>query len=163
MKRHYLFILTAVCMLFGSRAMAQVESGFASANLNGIWQMCFYVSGNPDVPGELKPSNSFKILSDDGKFTNLTVIPNRGAIIIGSGTYKQTAPNAFTEHVEKNIHLPQLVGVDNVLEFEMKGGEVMIVKYFVKKDKEGNDIESWYYETWKRVKMPPVYPKDLVR
>ena len=24
-------------------------------------------------------------------------------------------------------------------------------------------IESWYYETWKRVKMPPVYPKDLVR
>ena len=52
---------------------------------------------------------------------------------------------------------------DNVLEFEMKGGEVMIVKYFVKKDNDGNDINSWYYETWKKVKMPPVYPKDLVR
>ena len=86
MKRRYLFILTAVFMLLGSRAMAQVESGFASANLNGIWQMCFYVSGNPEIPGELKPSNSFKILSDDGKFTNMVMIPNRGAIIIGSGT-----------------------------------------------------------------------------
>lgn len=63
--------------------------------------MCFYVSGTPQVPGELKPSNSFKILSDDGKFTNMTMIPNHGAIIIGSGTYRQTAPNAYTEHVEK--------------------------------------------------------------
>jgi len=115
------------------------------------------------VPGELKPSNSFKILSDDGKFTNMTMIPNHGAIIIGSGTYRQTAPNAYTEHVEKNLHLPQLVGVDNILEFEMKGGDVMVLKFFVKTDKDGNEINSWYYETWKRVKMPPVYPKDLVR
>ena len=163
MKRCLLFVLAAVFGLLGSQIKAQTESGFATANLEGIWQMCFYVSGNPDIPGELKPSNSFKILSDDGKFTNMTVIPNHGAIIIGSGTYKQTAPNAFTEHVEKNLHLPQLVGADNVLEFEMKGGEVMIVKFFVKKDNEGNDIDSWYYETWKRVKMPLAYPKDLVR
>ena len=98
--------------------MAQ-SSEFTPANLEGIWQMCFYVSGDPNIPGELKPSNSFKILSDDGKFTNMVMIPNKGAIIIGSGTYKQTAPNAFTEHVEKNLHLPQLVGIDNVLEFDM--------------------------------------------
>ena len=65
--------------------------------------------------------------------------------------------------MEKNLHLPQLVGVDNVLEFEMKGGEVMMVKFFVKKDPEGNEINSWYYETWKKVKMPAAYPKDLVR
>ena len=65
--------------------------------------------------------------------------------------------------MEKNLHLPQLVGVDNVLEFEMKGGEVMMVKFFVKKDPNGNEINSWYYETWKKVKMPAVYPKDLVR
>ena len=61
------------------------------------------------------------------------------------------------------LHLPQLVGVDNILEFEMKGGDVMVLKFFVKTDKDGNEINSWYYETWKRVKMPPVYPKDLVR
>lgn len=163
MKRCYLFVLTAICLLIGNRAMAQSEGVSFAADLRGVWQMCFYVSNNPDIPGELKPSNSFKILSDDGKFTNMTVVPNKGAIIIGSGTYKQSAPNAFTEHVEKNLHLPQLVGVDNVLEYEMKGGDVMIVKFFVKTDKEGNDINSWYYETWKRVKMPAVYPKDLVR
>jgi len=49
------------------------------------------------------------------------------------------------------------------LEFEMKGGDVMVLKFFVKTDKDGNDINSWYYETWKRVKMPAAYPKDLVR
>ncbi len=163
MKRHFLFVLFAMVLLMGSgRAMAQ-SSEFTPANLAGIWQMCFYVSGDPNIPGELKPSNSFKILSDDGKFTNMVMIPNKGAIIIGTGTYKQTAPNAFTEHVEKNLHLPQLVGVDNVLEFDMKGGEVMVVKFFVQKDTSGNEINSWYYETWKKVKMPATYPKDLVR
>ena len=160
MKRRILFFLVAMFLMSGiSKTMAQTTAD----DLKGIWQMCFYMSSDPTLPGELKPSNSFKILSDDGKFTNMTVIPNKGAIIIGSGTYKLTAPNAFTEHVEKNLHLPQLVGVDNVLEFDMKGGEVMMVKFFVKKDPEGNEINSWYYETWKKVKMPATYPKDLVR
>ena len=164
MKRKKLFLLMIAFLLIGtSRVVGQEKSDAAPVNLKGIWQMCFYVSGTPQVPGELKPSNSFKILSDDGKFTNMTMIPNHGAIIIGSGTYRQTAPNAYTEHVEKSLHLPQLVGVDNILEFEMKGGDVMVLKFFVKTDKDGNEINSWYYETWKRVKMPPVYPKDLVR
>lgn len=164
MKRHFLFSMIAVLLLLGSnRAMAQTASDAKPNALNGIWQMCFYVSGDPSIPGELKPSNSFKMLTDDGKFINMTVVPNHGAIIIGSGTYKQTAVNAFTEHVEKNLHLPQLVGKDNVLEYEMRGGDVMLVKFFVKKDAEGNDIDSWYYETWKKVKMPAVLPKDLVR
>ena len=163
MKRRFLFTLMALFFLLGvGRTMAQTNSAFEPADLKGIWQMCFYVSGDPDVPGELRPSNSFKILSDDGKFTNMTVIPNKGAIIIGSGTYEQTASNAYTEHVEKNLHLPQLVGVDNVLEFEMKG-DVMMLKFFVKEDPEGNKIDSWYYETWKKVVMPNAYPKDLVR
>ncbi len=164
MKRHYLFLMVTACLLASiSRVKGQETSVFTPVSLNGIWQMCFYVSGNPEHPGELKPSNSFKILSDDGKFTNMTVIPNHGAIIIGSGTYEQTAMNAYTEHVEKNLHLPQLVGVDNVLEFEMKEDDVMVLKFFVKTDNDGNEINSWYYETWKRVTMPAEYPKDLVR
>lgn len=162
MKRHSLFLMVIALMLIGTtRVMGQSVS--EPVSLKGIWQMCFYVSGNPEQPGELKPSNSFKILSDDGKFTNMTVIPNHGAIIIGSGTYDQTSDNAFVEHVKKNLHLPQLVGTDNVMQYEMKGGDVMIVKFFVKTDKDGNEINSWYHETWKRVVMPPAYPKDLVR
>ena len=115
MKRKKLFLLMIAFLLIGtSRVVGQEKSDAAPVNLKGIWQMCFYVSGTPQVPGELKPCNSFKILSDDCKFTNMTMIPNHGAIIIGSGTYRQTAPNAYTEHVEKNLHLPQLVGVDNI-------------------------------------------------
>ena len=160
MKCRVLFIVMALFLLSGfSKVMGQTTN----VGLNGIWQMCFYMSNDPSLPGELKPSNSFKILSDDGKFTNMVVIPNKGAIIIGSGTYRQTAPNAFTESVERNLHLPQLVGVDNVLEFEMKDGNVMMLKFFVKKDVNGNEINSWYYETWKKVEMPFAYPKDLVR
>ena len=163
MKRHFLFSMMAVLLLLGSgRMVAQTSNQTTPVELNGIWQMCFYVSGDPSIPGELKPSNSFKILTNDRQFVNLTVIPNQGAIINGSGTYKQTAVNAFTEHVEKNLHLPQLVGKDNVLEYEMNG-DIMLVKFFVKKDPDGNDINSWYYETWKKVKMPATYPKDLVR
>ena len=163
MKRHFLFSMMAVLLLLGSgRMVAQTSNQTTPVELNGIWQMCFYVSVDPSIPGELKPSNSFKILTNDGQFVNLTVIPNQGAIIIGSGTYKQTAVNAFTEHVEKNLHLPQLVGKDNVLKYEMNG-DIMLVKFFVKKDPDGNDINSWYYETWKKVRMPAVYPKDLVR
>lgn len=164
MKCRFLFTLMAMFFLLGvGKTMAQTKSAFEPADLKGIWQMCFYVSGDPSIPGELKPSNSFKILTNDGQFVNMTMIPNQGAIIIGSGTYKQTAVNAFTEHVERNLHLPQLVGKDNVLEYELKGDDVMLVKFFVKKDQEGNDINSWYYETWKKVRMPAVYPKDLVR
>ena len=133
MKRHSLFLLLIAFMLIGT-------SRVMGQNKSAV------------APADL-----------NGKFTNMTVIPNHGAIIIGAGTYKQTAENAYTEHVEKNLHLPQLVGSDNILEFEMKGGDVMVLKFFVKTDKDGNDINSWYYETWKRVKMPAAYPKDLVR
>ena len=158
MKQRILFFLVAMFLLSGiSKTIAQ------TTDLRGIWQMCFYMSSDPTLPGELKPSNSFKILTDDGKFINMTMIPNTGAIIIGSGTYKQLSPNSYVEHVEKNLHLPQLVGADNILEFEMKGGEVMMLKFFVKKDNDGNELNSWYYETWKKVKMPAVYPHDLVR
>ena len=159
MKMRVLFTMAVFFLLGMGKVMAQASK----ADLAGVWQMCFYMSSDPNLPGELKPSNSFKVLSEDGKFTNMVVIPNKGAIVIGSGTYKQTAPNAYTEHVEKNLHLPQLVGVDNVLEFEMRGGDVMVLKYFVQKDENGNQIDSWYYETWKKVKMPATYPKDLVR
>ena len=164
MKRCNFLILLSVLVWIGTgRAMAQGEKGNASSDLCGIWQMCFYVSSTPDIPGELKPSNSFKILSNDGRFTNMTVIPNRGAIIIGAGTYKCTSSNAFTEYAEKNLHLPQLTGGSNEMIYELKDDDIMFVKFFVKNDEDGNEINSWYYETWKKVKMPAAYPKDLVR
>jgi hypothetical protein len=147
----------------GAMAEKSKQKKQASEQLRGIWQMCFYVSGNPDVPGELKPSNSFKILSDDGKFTNIVVIPGRGSIILGSGTYVQKSDTLYVEHVERNLHLPSLVGSDNELQFQMRDDGVMVLKYFVKYDTQGNEIDSWYHETWKKVVMPDKIPEGMER
>ena len=89
MKQHYSFIILAAMLLGVINVMAQeTDSSFKPANLKGIWQMCFYVSESPDIPGELKPGNTFKVLTDDGHITNFTVIPNKGAIITGEGLYE---------------------------------------------------------------------------
>ena len=37
----------------------------------------------------LKPSNTFKVLSDDGRIVNFTMSPGKDAIITGYGTYQQ--------------------------------------------------------------------------
>ena len=76
-----------------------------------------------------------------------------------STAYHFSCPTTREVPISKNA----IISWNNILEFEMKGGDVMVLKFFVKTDKDGNEINSWYYETWKRVKMPPVYPKDLVR
>jgi len=58
MKRKKLFLLMIAFLLIGtSRVVGQEKSDAAPVNLKGIWQMCFYVSGTPQVPGELKPRN----------------------------------------------------------------------------------------------------------
>ena len=52
---------------------------------------------------------------------------------------------------------------DTVLEFEMGEGWFIHLKYFISKDLNGNELNCWYHETWKRVTMPPVFPEDIVR
>lgn len=165
MKRQYLIMLViALLCIPTTMAWGQKKGRFNQANLNGIWQMCFYVAETPNSPSTLRAGNTFKILAEDGHITNFTVIPGRGAIITGLGTYKQTASNVFRESMKKNIHLPMLDGQDNDLEFTMsEDGNIMSVKYFIEKDVQGNVVESWYYETWRRVEMPPTYPADLIR
>ena len=37
------------------------------------------------------------------------------------------------------------------------------LKYFIKNDLNGNELNAWYYETWKRVEMPAKFPEDIVR
>ena len=54
MKRKKLFLLMIAFLLIGtSRVVGQEKSDVTPVNLKGIWQMCFYVSGTPQVPGEL--------------------------------------------------------------------------------------------------------------
>lgn len=158
--RKFLFLALSLLVVSGSALAQSAEK--VPISLNGVWQMCFYRSNSPNVTGELKTSNSLKILSDDGRFTNLVMMPH-GAIIIGEGTYEMTSEKSYTEIVERNLHLPQLNGKKNVMEFEMKDDGIMVVKYFLKEDINGNRIDSWCYETWKRVSMPEKYPENIIR
>lgn len=157
------FLLTFVVALLSMSATVVWGQKKDRTNLKGIWQMCFYVSGAQDAPSTLRAGNTFKILSEDNRVTNFTVIPGRGAIITGVGTYKVKG-NVLRESVTKNIHLPMLEGQDNDLQFTLsEDGDVMSVKFFVKEDAQGHVIDAWHYETWRRVEMPAEYPQDLVR
>ena len=163
MKRNYFFIVLAAMLFAVAGAHAQKRAKFRPAPLAGIWQLCHYVSENPDIPGTLKPSNTFKVLSEDGRIVNFTIIPGSDAIINGYGTYRQLTDNSYKESIEKNIHLPMLDNKDNVLEFEMGEGGVMYLKFFIAKDLNGNELNTWFHETWKRVNMPAKIPNDIVR
>ena len=103
------------------------------------------------------------VLSDDGRIVNFTIIPGQSAIITGYGTYKQVTGSSYKESIEKNIHLPMLDNKDNILEFEIEDDELLHLKYFIAKDLNGNELNSWFHETWKRVEMPAVFPEDIVR
>ena len=83
--------------------------------------------------------------------------------ITGYGTYKQLTDDSYKESIEKNIHLPMLDNQDNILEFEIKDNDYLHLKYFIKNDLNGNELNAWYYETWKRVEMPAKFPEDIVR
>ena len=165
MKNCSKYLLWAVMLLLTSNVYGQSRDFITPSvnNLKGIWQMHFYVSGSPNVPGTLKAGNTFKILSEDGYVTNFTVIPNKGAIITGYGTYEQISDKAYKEYMIKNIHLPMLDNQDNILQFEIKDKDYLHLKYFIKNDLNGNELNAWYYETWKRLGMPAKFPEDIVR
>ena len=163
MKRNYFFTIVAVVLLAVTGVRAQDKAAFEPTHLEGIWQLCHYVSENPEIPGTLKPSNTFKVLSDDGRIVNFTIRPGADAIITGYGTYRQISGTAYKESIERNIHLPMLDNKDNILEFEMGEGGVMYLKYFIAKDLNGNELDTWFHETWKRVNMPSAFPVDIVR
>ena len=51
--------MLAVVLLAVTGVRAQDKATFEPAHLEGIWQLCHYVSENPEIPGTLKPSNTF--------------------------------------------------------------------------------------------------------
>lgn len=163
MKRNYIFTMLAAVLLAVTGVRAQEKAQFKPADLAGIWQLCHYVSEIPDVPGMLRPSNTFKVLSENGCIVNFTIIPGMDAIITGYGTYEQLTDSSYKESIEKNIHLPMLDHKDNILEFEMGQDGVMYLKYFIAKDLNGNELNTWFHETWKRLSMPPKFPEEIVR
>ena len=109
MKKLYFFTMLSIMLLAVTGAMAQKKTKFKAADLKGIWQLCHYVSESPDVPGALKPSNTFKVLSDDGRIVNFTIIPGADAIITGYGTYKQLTDLSYKVSMKSPTPLTDLV------------------------------------------------------
>lgn len=163
MKKKIFFVMLSVMLLVVAGGKAQEKKDFKPAELKGIWQLCHYVSEAADLPGTLKPSNTFKVLSEDGRIVNFTLIPGSDAIITGYGTYVQLSDTTYKESIEKNIHLPMLDNKDNVLIFEIVDNTLLYLKYFIKKDLYGHELNAWYHETWKRLTMPAKFPEDIVR
>ncbi len=161
MKKTYFFTMLTAMLLGVTGAMAQKEVAFQTANLKGIWQLCHYVSELPDVPGVLKASNTFKVLSTDGSIVNFTLTPGSDAIITGYGTYTQLTGNSYKESIAKNIRLPMLDNRENVIQFELADEGLLHLKYYIEKDLDGNELNSWFHETWKRLKMPSKFPVDI--
>lgn len=161
--RRITFLLCVALLAAAATISAQERSITKPADLQGIWQLCHYVSESANVPGELKPSNTFKVLSQDGRIVNYTVIPGSDAIITGYGTYKQLTDSTYQESIEKNIHLPMLDNKNNILHFEIGNDGVMYLKFYIEKDLNGNELNCWYHETWKRLTMPDKFPEDIIR
>lgn len=147
-------IVTVLLLIVTGTAIAQTKGKEKKPTLNGIWQMCFYASETENIPGVLKAGNTFKVLSDDGKITNFTITPNRNAVITGYGTYEQLSDSTYAENIERSIHLPVLNSKTNILHYEFIEGEYMRIKFFIKEDEQGNLMNSWYYETWRKIDMP---------
>lgn len=163
MKIHVLFTVLLAFLWGGPATYAQGnDDSYKPTDLKGIWQLCYYVSERPGVPGELKPSHTFKVLSDDGKIVNFMLRPGYDAIITGYGTYQQLADHLYKESIEKNIRLPMLDKKDNLIEFEITDRDYLHLKYFIQKDIDGNELNTWYYETWKRLRMPEIFPGDVI-
>lgn len=160
---NYLLLLAAMLLIVPNVAAQKKKANFKEANLKGIWQMCVYISENPEQPGELKPSNTFKVLSNDGHITNFTVIPNKGAIITGMGTYAQATDKVYNEHIKRSIHLPMLNEQVNSIEFEIQDDKLLFLKFYIDKDENGNSLDTWFCETWVRVEMPDKFPENIVR
>lgn len=163
MNTRVIFLLLTGCFLSLFRISAQDIQEKRPVNLSGVWQMCFYYSSLPEEPGKLRTSNSLKILGNDGRFCNLVMTPT-GAVIIGYGSFSLTSGMFYTEYVEKNVHLPQLEGIENKMYFELTDdGRQMNVKYYVECDASGNRIDAWYHEVWRRVELASAYPGDNLR
>ena len=160
--RLFFSIVAALCLNTWGIYAQEIQEKVPTA-LNGVWQMCFYSSSSPDIPGELRTGNSLKILSNDGRFTNIVMMP-QGAILIGYGTYSIDSDSTYTEYVEKNIHLPQLDTKPNKMYFSLgEGNDLMFVKYFLSSDRNDNRIDAWCHEIWRRVEMPTTYPENIIR
>lgn len=153
MKKASLYVLTLIATSSFFLASAQSKINEKSKALEGVWMCKAERSSNlpemgfrPAMPGTLK------IISPDGKFTNIKVLQSRTIITI-DGLFKVESDSVFVESVKRSLN-PSLIGKDNKLFFRMEGNNKLYLKWFAPKNLLGNNTDIWIEEFWEKAEMP---------
>lgn len=119
---------------------ALVALGTHAQELSGTWQ---YLSQTLELSSNtayfkytFMLSGRYKILSGDGRFTNLLAGTGTEAGSINqSGTWMQTSDSTFVEHIEYNANLPSSEGQDNKFTYHFeKDGNLLCISYVIPGD-----------------------------
>lgn len=153
MKKKALYVLTLIAMSSFVLASAQSKLNEKHRALEGVWTFKALRSSNmlekgfrPAAPGTLK------IISTDGKFTNLSVMQAR-TIISTDGLFKVESDSIFVESVKRSLN-PSLIGKDNKLFFRMEGNNKLYIKFFLEKNALNEKMNIWMEELWEKAEMP---------
>ncbi|NDV46728.1 DUF4488 domain-containing protein [Paludibacter sp. 221] len=157
MKRIVFFVCFAALFLAGCNDKTKkvpVVSDFV-----GIWQLCgTSYDGMPTIaPYENARMPQYKIISDNGRFSNM--ILSRNTYITVYGTYKVASLSEYVECVEKSYTNPLHDNYKNVMQCELINGKYLKLSYPTKTDYEGLIINEKVDELW--VKVPYGNPFEV--
>ena len=86
-----------------------------------------------------------------GVFINLVMM--QPALSLSAMVRVSRVENSYTIRREELRFSQQLNGGKNVIRELEENGNLMLVKYYLKTDRNGNKIDSWCHEIWKRVEI----------
>jgi hypothetical protein len=152
MTKITLYVLTLVATSSFYLANAQSKINEKSKALEGVWMIKAERSSNllemgfrPAMPGTLK------IITSDGKFTNLRVMQTK-TIITVDGLFKVESDTIFVESIKRSLN-SSLIGKDNKLFFRMEGNNKLYIKWFLQKNALDEKMDIWVEELWEKAEM----------
>ncbi|UFH35304.1 DUF4488 domain-containing protein [Flavobacterium acetivorans] len=155
MKKKTLHVLTLIAISSFFLANAQSKINEKSKALEGVWTCKAERSSNllemgfrPAMPGTLK------IISADGKFTNIRVMQSKTVITI-DGLFKVESDSIFVESIKRSLN-SVLIGKENRLLFRMEGNNKLYIKWFLEKNQLNQKMNIWIEELWEKAEMPSI-------
>ena len=157
-----LTLSSAIFSSCASKNKLESSSNRESSSLAGIWQICHKVPSQTSVSAQIYKGKTLKILSEDGKFTNVYFDDKRGgAIITGYGTYRQTSDNMYIESIVNSVNTS--INNDEIeFLFKIVDNKSLHTRFFVKKDGRGNPLNRWFEESYVKV-IPVNYDSFLTK
>lgn len=163
MKNKLVFFI-AILLLITLTAKAQNKA--IPNNLKGVWQLCELKQTSEDGFSSdfslVRLLPSYKILSESGELTNLSVhevkvenVTNLYTIISCAGSYKQLSDSVYNEIIKTNLNWT-LDGKTVELKYKIVDNKFLFTSFFIEKNDSGNDINQIFHETWIKVEFPDI-------